>query len=649
MRLSFPSLRAFWLLFVLIFLHSTNANPIKRFKDQLQQVRGQKAEDFLVSKLPTLFDRVPQEKIPLMHAGQLLLEEGKDVHYFFWKFADPIKHPDAENKTIFWFNGGPGCLSLDGALMESGPLRVNENTEIDYNEGSWHKLADLVFVDQPAGTGFSYGSSFDSNMEEVEEHFMKFIDKYFEIFPEDLVNEIVLAGESYAGQYIPYFGAALLRRNEAIVKGETVAPILRLRGLMIGNGAISGDEQSLSYVPLLLKTGLMDQSHPKWADLLKLHEQCQISINKAKAKGEILNGDNACEAILTSFLKMTRDRLGPRDSECINMYDYRLRDSYPSCGMNWPPTLANVYAYLAEEEVTNDINILFPQKWKECNGLVHSVLEGGKSTPSVTLFPYILERVEILLFWGENDIICNYLGGEYMVDNLEWSGQKGYTEDAIEFDWEQNSALAGTYKSERNLSFVKVFNASHMVPFDKPETSRALINLLMKRFAVEELEGKKPKVITKGLTGISDATDDSETTPSAPAENSGEKTDEKSSTSQIVRVIQLVVIVVLIWGFCAVYSKYNSKPTSIIRTEASAPSGKKKNVQWAENLENEILEPPQQKDSSFIAKAYNLIRKPDTMGQYKHVASNDIEMREGVLNDDFIITSDDESSDNHRL
>lgn len=649
MQLILSSFRAFWFLFALFCLHPTDANPIKRFKDQLQQVRGQKAEDFLVSKLPSLLENVPQEKIPLMHAGQLLLEQGKDIHYFFWKFVDPAKHPDAENKTIFWFNGGPGCLSLDGALMESGPLRVNEKTEIDYNEGSWHKLADMVFVDQPAGTGFSYGSSFDSNMEEVQEHFLKFMDRYFEMFPEDLVNEIILAGESYAGQYIPYFAAALLRRNEAISNGEKEGPLLNLRGLVIGNGAISGDEQSLSFIPLFLKTGLMDLSHPSWPDLLKLHEECQININKAKSKGEILNGDDACESILTSFLKITRDMLGPRDSQCINMYDFRLRDSFPSCGMNWPPTLPNVYEFLAREDVKNDINIIFPQRWKECNGMVHSILDGGKSTPSVTLLPYILERTEILLFWGDNDIICNYIGGQYMVDNLEWGGQRGYSEEIIEFDWVDNSELSGTYKSERNLSFVKVYNASHMVPFDKPETSRALINLLMKRFAVDELKDKKPKVITKGLIGISDGAADTET-ETEPSGSSSDNTEAKASTSQIVRVIQLVVVVVLIWVFCATYSQYNSKPTSIIRTETSAPASKKKNVQWAENLENEILEPPQPKDNSFIAKAYNLIRKPDTMGQYNHIASNDIEMREGLLsNDDFIITSDDESSDHRRL
>jgi carboxypeptidase D len=39
---------------------------------------------------------------------------------------------------------------------------------------------------------------------------------------------------------------------------------------------------------------------------------------------------------------------------CLNVYDFRLRDPYPECGMAWPPILPNVYSYLAVSVILND-------------------------------------------------------------------------------------------------------------------------------------------------------------------------------------------------------------------------------------------------------------------------------------------------------
>lgn len=33
--------------------------------------------------------------------------------------------------------------------------------------------------------------------------------------------------------------------------------------------------------------------------------------------------------------------------KCLNIYDVRLEDDYPACGMNWPPDLKDIASYLA--------------------------------------------------------------------------------------------------------------------------------------------------------------------------------------------------------------------------------------------------------------------------------------------------------------
>ena len=75
---------------------------------------------------------------------------------------------------------------MDGALMEIGPYRVREGGNLEYNNGSWDEFANVLFVDQPVGTGFSYvnTNSYLSELNQMTDHFMIFLDKFFTLFPE---------------------------------------------------------------------------------------------------------------------------------------------------------------------------------------------------------------------------------------------------------------------------------------------------------------------------------------------------------------------------------------------------------------------------------------------------------------------------------
>lgn len=47
----------------------------------------------------------------------------------------------AKDPLIFWFNGGPGCSSLDGLLNEMGPYLVASDGKTLYrNPYSWNKV-----------------------------------------------------------------------------------------------------------------------------------------------------------------------------------------------------------------------------------------------------------------------------------------------------------------------------------------------------------------------------------------------------------------------------------------------------------------------------------------------------------------------------
>lgn len=126
---------------------------------------------------------------------------------------------------------------------------------------------------------------------------------------------------------------------------------------------------------------------------------------------------------------------------CINIYDVRLSDDYPACGLHWPTTLKATYDYLKRPEVRKAFHVdenSKPEAWVECNNRVHTALTDGSTTQaSVELLPGLLKSgIEVMLFAGDQDLICNHVGVERLVENLSWGGQKGFS---VSFEKDENS------------------------------------------------------------------------------------------------------------------------------------------------------------------------------------------------------------------
>jgi carboxypeptidase D len=109
---------------------------------------------------------------------------------FFWQFEN--KHLADRPRLVIWINGGPGCSSEDGALMEIGPYRVREGGTLEQVDGAWNEFATLLFVDNPVGTGFSYvdTDSFVHELTEMADQFVDFLDRWFAIFPEYMHDDV---------------------------------------------------------------------------------------------------------------------------------------------------------------------------------------------------------------------------------------------------------------------------------------------------------------------------------------------------------------------------------------------------------------------------------------------------------------------------
>src|SRR5690348_15019868 len=169
---------------------------------------------------------------------------------------------------------------MDGALMELGPYRVGAEGKLQYNDGSWDEFANLLFVDNPVGTGFSYVNtdSFVHELQEMADQFVMFMEKWFAIFPEYEQDDLYFAGESYAGQYIPYISKTILERNSKAT--DSGKHIWNLKGLLIGNGWISPKDQYQSYLQFAYSENLIRGGTPEAQQVEAQEQSCLAELSK---------------------------------------------------------------------------------------------------------------------------------------------------------------------------------------------------------------------------------------------------------------------------------------------------------------------------------------------------------------------------------
>ncbi|CAF3933266.1 unnamed protein product [Adineta steineri] len=339
------------------------------------------------------------------------------------------------------------------------------------NDGSWHLYTNLLFVDQPVGTGFSTidADSFIHELDEMANQFLGFLDQYIKIFPELLENDIYLAGESFAGQYIPYIAKAILEQRSA----------LKLCGLLIGNGLIDPVTMYKSYLPFAVANNLVVENSELYDRINIQVKQCEQALSK-----QVHFSEEACYPILAEIIEngaMNNHHKENQEGRCVNVYDIRLDDTYPECGKKWPSDLMYVTSYLDRQDVMSSIHIDSKQvKWAKCSDSVTDMFKAYNSKPSITLLPDLLQQIPIILYSGQYDLICNHWATEAMIHGMTWNNGTGFDFGngtlSPKHPWIVDGEPAGLIRSARNLTYILFYNAGHRVPYYYPHRSRFMLH-----------------------------------------------------------------------------------------------------------------------------------------------------------------------------
>jgi carboxypeptidase C (cathepsin A) len=127
----------------------------------------------------------------------------------------------------------PGCSSLEGILQENGPFIWQYGTlKPVANPYTWVNLTNVVWVEQPVGTGFSQGTPTATSAADVAEQFLGFWKNFMDTF--DLKGrKVFITGESYAGYYVPYIADAMLNKNCTDVSSRGSCEVEKTNSILV--------------------------------------------------------------------------------------------------------------------------------------------------------------------------------------------------------------------------------------------------------------------------------------------------------------------------------------------------------------------------------------------------------------------------------
>ncbi|GKA21579.1 putative serine carboxypeptidase-like protein 23 [Tanacetum coccineum] len=398
------------------------------------------------------------------YAGYINVDSFKGRSLFYY-FVEALDEPSTK-PLVLWLNGGPGCSSLGvGAMLEIGPFGVNPDGKTLYSRRfSWNKVANVLFLESPAGVGFSYSNtSSDYNLsgdKRTAEDSYVFLVNWFQRFPHYKKHEFYIIGESYAGFYIPELADVITKKN---VKAHS-SSIINLKGIMIGNGVMNDDTDDKGFTDYLWSHALIsDELYKNIAQHCGYANNSDYCTNLEDEVGEEI-GD-------IDFYNI----YGPTCNPLPEGLTVRKRRNRRSGGMDpCEGEYVENYLNLPQVQKAFHANVTkLSHRWETCSKLIVH----WKDSPT-TMFPIykrlIALGLRILLYSGDVDAVVPVSGTRYSIDAMNLKVVKPWR-----FWTDATKQVAGYRVVYDGLTFATVRGAGHEVPRFQPHQAFALLKMFL--------------------------------------------------------------------------------------------------------------------------------------------------------------------------
>ncbi|KAK3714519.1 hypothetical protein LTR37_007825 [Vermiconidia calcicola] len=421
------------------------------------------------------------------YAGLLPISDEEDVsELFFWFF--PSNNPQADDEILIWLNGGPGCSSFEGLLQENGPFLWQYGTYRPVqNPYTWNNLTNVVWVEQPAGTGFSQQKGTPPAKNEIE------VAAQFLGFWQNFVDTFGLQGR----KVVPYIADAM--------HNETDTEYYDIRGVLFYDPTTTYSviEDQIPTVPFV----------DYWNPLFSFNDTYMDDIRqRADECGYTEFMETAMTFPPTGPLPLPPHVNGPKSGGKCDIWGEVISaaqainpcwDIYQvatTCPLLWdvlgfPGSFEYEPApwiYFNRTDVQKAINAPIGE-WMECSG---GVLETDNSPPSaLSVLPRVIEKNDkTIIGHAMLDFILIVNGTIMMIQNMTWNGEQGFSTPPSEWNdfyvpyhSELNlgsiagAGVFGQWWEERGLTFSTIDLAGHMVPQYAPSAAYRQVEYLLGR------------------------------------------------------------------------------------------------------------------------------------------------------------------------
>ena len=341
----------------------------------------------------------------------------------FFIFARAITNPESSPLAL-WTNGGPGASAVSVAFSKAIGCELQEDfhgMRLLYNANGpkrWNEKMNVVFIEQPVGTGFSRGNGKGAEDTQVHARYIyDFIQVVLARHPH--IPDVSLHSLSYGGHFIPEWAIRIVQENDKVIEGKSNNHIIPLKSVTMGNAWFGTDEEYLSRFDLLCET------HPYLVGATPFLSPTQCE--------KVVEYRSMCADFLKQCRRHPCDNCAPAHLWCLKAITTTTQqsgrnifhvDNFATSGEGWD-TYPALTRYLNLRPVQIALGVIgpddaIPVKWEFYNTRVSDLhtLAGDHVRRTDILLPTIIDAgVDVLIYVGTLDFVCGFRAARAVVSS----------------------------------------------------------------------------------------------------------------------------------------------------------------------------------------------------------------------------------------
>ncbi|CAN7937168.1 unnamed protein product, partial [Ixodes hexagonus] len=376
-----------------------------------------------------------------------------DLTNYFFLLTKSKNISQRETPLVLWLFGGPGLSSLMAQFLYNGPVAINATGNITQRENTLTKFADVIYLDQPAGAGFSFTNQtgYSQTMEQMSANILIFLEQFLQIFPEYNGSDFYIAGESYAARNAFHLGYTML-------VNETLNNSLSMSGVISGVPFLGPVLDMLDPTEFLYQVGMLDANGK--IQFEGIFQQIRELVNNKSSLNYTMMG-----------LQLLSQTILNTDPAAKTLYQNLTGFMFDASALysTMPSIIMLYYAVVNSTAVKRMLHVGENASIEVARPLVVlNIAYGDFSRDLSNETGYVLNNTKVLNYYSQFDTVCPVVKSEEHFRNITWIESRTFLNQSRSIVYKPNTTEVTHYRTDTtNLTYVLVTRAGHYVSLDK--------------------------------------------------------------------------------------------------------------------------------------------------------------------------------------